>query len=340
VANVEIRRAVPQPYEQSVSSSISFEVDIAHTKRQEAIVNIEGWLESDDGKMLAKIGLMPQTKTQSSEVAARGSMFDSDFKETIYNTTLIAPLDQRALSYIEDRRMKNKKRDVFLTLCLHIKSVVTKATVSHFHEIADGSSGIPSLVNVSSSSGRRTQGRILAYGPDSQFSTQFTSLWIISGDGSPVFLTINDQILKKEGIRIPSVDWIHDFEPKLGLGEYFIVEIPKGKGVVKEAWDYVEKAEECYRQWDTKGAYANCREVGKLLDRTINRKFRNDPITKKWKRAIEKFETLTSLDLHEEDIKEQEPKGEISIGRPEAEHILIVTKAMIKYAEELLEEKS
>lgn len=267
-------------------------------------------------------------------------MFDSDFKETIYNTTLIAPLDQRALSYIEDRRMKNKKRDVFLTLCLHIKSIVTKATVSHFHEIADGSAGIPSSVRVSSSSGGRAEGRILAYGYDSQFSTQFTNLWIISSDGSPVFLTINDQILKKERIRIPSVDWIHDFEPKLGLDEYFIVEIPKGKGVVKEAWDYVEKAEECYRQWDTKGAYANCREVGKLLDRTINRKFRNDPITKKWKRAIEKFETLTSLDLHEEDIKEQEPKGEISIGRPEAEHILIVTKAMIKYAEELLEEKS
>jgi hypothetical protein len=337
---VEIRRADPQPFEQSISSSISFEVDIAHTKRQEAIVNIEGWLESDDGKMLVKIGLMPQTETQSSEVAARGSMFDTDFKETIYNTRLIAPLDQRALSYIEDRRMKNKKRDVFLTLCLHIRSIVTKATVSHFHEIADGNAGIPSVVSVSSSSGRRTQGRILAYGHDSQFSTQFSNLWIISGEGSPVFLTINDQVLKKEGIRIPSADWIHDFKPKLGLDQYFIVEIPKGKGVVKEAWDYVEKAEECYRQWDTKGAYANCREVGKLLDRTINRKFKNDPITKKWERAIEKFETLTSLNLHEEDIKEQEPKGEITIGRPEAEHILIVTKAMIKYAEELLEEKS
>lgn len=337
---MEIRRAVPLPFEQSVSASISFEVDIAHTKRQEAILNIEGWLESDDGKMLVKIGLMPQTETQSTEVAARGSIFDTDFKETIYNTKLIASLDQRALSYIEDRRMKNMKRDVFLTLCLRVRSIVTKATVSHFHEIADGSAGIPSVVSISTSSGRRTQGRILAYGHDSQFSTQFNNLWIISGEGSPVFLTINDQVLKKEGIRIPSVDWIHDFKPKLGLGQYFIVEIPKGKGVVKEAWDYVEKAEECYGQWDTKGAYANCREVGKLLDRTINGKFKNDPITKKWKRAIEKFETLTSLNLHEEDIKEQEPKGEITIGRPEAEHILIVTKAMIKYAEELLEEKS
>jgi len=51
-------------------------------------------------------------------------------------------------------------------------------------------------------------------------------------------------------------------------------------------------------------------------------------------------ETLTSMDLHEEDIKEQEPKGEIFIGRSDTEHVLIVTKALIKYAEELLQEKN
>ena len=336
---MEIRRADAQPYEQSVTSSISFEVDIAHTKRQEAIVNIEGWLESDDGKMLGRVGLVLQTKTQSSDVAARGSIYDSEFKETIYSTTLVAPLDQRALSYIEDRRVKNEKRDVFLTLCLHIKSIVTKATVSHFHEIS-GTAGIPSMVNVSSSSGRRVQGRFLAYGSDYQFSTQYSNLWIISGDGSPVFLTINDQIVKKERIRIPSVDWIHDFVPKLGLGEYFIVEIPAGKKTIKGAWDHVEKAEECYRQGNSKGTYAQCREVGQVLEKEIKKKFGADPTIKKWRRAIEKFETFTSLDLHEEDIKEQEPKGEVTIGNAEMEHIIIITKALVKYAEELLQEKS
>ena len=110
--------------------------------------------------------------------------------------------------------------------------------------------------------------------------------------------------------------------------------------MIEDAWGYVEKAEDCYRNWNTKGAYANCREVGNLLGRVINQKFKNNPIIKKWKRAIQKFEPLTSLDLHEEDIKEQKPSGKITIGRPETEHILIVTKALIKYAEELLQEKS
>ena len=336
-AIMEIRRVVPKPYEESVLPAITFEVEIAHVNLREAIISIGGCLESDDGKILAKVGVMPEPATKDAEIGAGGSRFDSRFTESVHRAILFAHLDKKALSYIENRRMVNKKRDVYLTLNLNVRSIVSRARVSHFHEIDAESIGLPPQVRIFPSSGRRTEGKILAYGHDSQFSSEFNNLWILSGDGSPTFLNINDQIMKKEGIRIPSLDWIHDFVPKLGLGEYFIVEIPKGKEVITEAWDYVEKAEECYRQWDTKGAYANCREVGKLLSRTIKQEFRNDPIIKKWKRAIEKFDKLTSLDLHEEDIKEEEPKGEILVGRPEVEHILIVTKALIKYAGELVQ---
>lgn len=223
---------------------------------------------------------------------------------------------------------------------MNVRGVFSRAKLSHFHEIDHASTGLPPQVKVFSASGNRKEGRILAYAHDSQFSTQFTNLWILSGDGSPIFLGVNSQNIKKEGIRIASTDWIHDFAPKLGLGEYFIVEIPRGKETVRKAWDYVEKAEECSRQFDTKGVYANCREVGVLLTKVTKEKLENKPAIKKWKRAIDKFETLTSMDLHTEDITEQVPKGEISIGRPETEHVLIVTKALIKYAEELLQEKN
>lgn len=45
------------------------------------------------------------------------------------------------------------------------------------------------------------------------------------------------------------------------------------------------------------------------------------------------------MDLHKEEITKEKPEGAILVGRPEVEHILIVTKALIKYAEELLQEK-
>ncbi len=59
---------------------------------------------------------------------------------------------------------------------------------------------------------------------------------------------------------------------------------------------------------------------------------------KKWHKAMAKFESLASLDLHIEEIKGQKPEGEVKVGKSDTEHILIVTKALIKYAEELLKE--
>ncbi|MCD6143523.1 hypothetical protein [Thermococcus sp.] len=74
-----------------------------------------------------------------------------------------------------------------------------------------------------STSRRYESGKIVAYAYDPDFSTSYTNRWIISGYESPIFLEVG----------------VH---PK-----YFVVEIPKGEKVIKEAWDYVEKAEKCFR---------------------------------------------------------------------------------------------
>jgi hypothetical protein len=333
---MRIENAVPTVYEHSIPPGIIFEVRIAYVRFNEAVIGIEGWLISDDGKILAKV--IEEGSPKLDEIGARGSRYDTEFKEESFTSTLIAILEKKALNHIENRRMKNKKRDVYLTLHLNVKSLASRATISHLHQVESNVEKLPRL-RFPTASGKTVDGKMIAYAHDSKFSTAYNNMWVISGDGNPIFLSVNEQILIKEGVRIPSTDWIHDYAPKLELGEYFIVEIAKGKMTIKKAWEYVEKAEECYRQWDTKGAYANCREVGKLLSEVIKKRFRKSPIIKKWKRAIEKFEKLTSLDLHEEDIKEEMPKGEISIGKADTEHILIVTKALIKYAEELLQEK-
>jgi hypothetical protein len=330
---MRILNVTTQPSEKSILPAIGFEVDISHVAFHEAIVSVDGWLESDDDKILADITEIG-TDRHFSEVGARGTSHDNEFKETVYHSTLFSFLDRKALSYIEDRRMQNEKRDVFLNLKLIVRIIVSKTSISHLHEIE----GQDSVRDVNTSVGRRA-GKIMAYAHDPHFRSDYNNRWILSGDGSQSFLSIERHTIEKKELRINAVDWIHDYAPKFELGKYFIVEIPKGKEIIKKAWDYVNNAEECYRQWDTKGACANCREVGKLLDNTINKKLQNDPAIKKWKRAYEKFEKLVSTDLHEEDIIEEAPKGKISIGRPEIEYILIVTKALIKYAEGLLLEK-
>ena len=137
-------------------------------------------------------------------------------------------------------------------------------------------------------------------------------------------------------LEIPQSHWVDKILPLLSFGEYFILEIPKGYKKLEEAWNYIVKADNCYRMWDTKGAFANCREVGTLLDKMMKEKLANNPNIKKWKRSIDKFNYLSSLDLHTEDIKNEKPEGVINVNKNDTEHLLIVTKALLKYAEELL----
>jgi len=338
---MEIKNIQIKPYEKSVLPSISLEIEISHMKYKEIITDVSGWLEADDGKIISNVsGHLLEGLSVTHELGARGSYFDDAFKEGVYEVTLIAFLDQKALNYIEERRMKDKKGDVKIFVNLIVKVLENRAVISHLHEIDPKHIGL-GPIKVHTSSGIEKESEIIVYAFDPRFSSSRTNSWILSGDGSPVYLTMREQILRGEKI-IPSSDWIHDFAPKLGLGEYFIVELPKGKEVIEEAWNYVEKAEECFRRWDTKGLYANCREIGSLLDEVIRKKFGKDSFIYKerWGRTVGRFENLASLDLHLEDIKKSQKyiPEDVKICKSDAEHILIVTKALIKFAEELLQE--
>lgn len=336
---MKIENIVENPYEKSIIPGLSFEIKISHIKYQEAITGVSGWLQTDDGKIVAEINETIRENPVPDEVGARDSGFDSRFKEEIYKTTLITLLDKRALDHIEKRRIVDRKGDVKLTLNLDVKSIESRATISHLHEVNSKSIGL-SPIRVPTHK-RETEGEIIVYAYDSKFSSSRANRWILSGNGNPIFLSINEQLIKVER-TISSSDWIHDYAPKLELGDYFIVEIPKGKKIIEEAWQYIEKAEECFRRWDTKGAYANCREAGSLLDRTLKTKMGKDSFIYKerWGRTYERFNNFASLDLHLEDIKKS-PRyspDDVKINKTDAEHTLIVTKMLVKYAEELIEE--
>lgn len=134
-------------------------------------------------------------------------------------------------------------------------------------------------------------------------------------------------------IVVPQSNWIKIL-PSFGHTEYFLVEIPKGVQIIKEAWKYLEKAEAAFMRWDTQGVFTNCREVGRILENTLKEKFGNDHLAyiERWSRFYKGFNHWASLDLHRTDIKVEAKKAD-------AEHIVFVTKSLIHYAEELLREK-
>ena len=82
--------------------------------------------------------------------------------------------------------------------------------------------------------------------------------------------------------------------------------------------------------------YLLAREIGTALERRVNELFGADsPHKEKWKKAYANFTTLTSLALHEEDIKNSKLTSQLELRRYDAEAILISTKNLIKYVQEL-----
>ena len=141
-------------------------------------------------------------------------------------------------------------------------------------------------------------------------------------------------------IEISQSHWVTRVLPALGVGEYFLIEIPKGKKSVADAWKYLDKADVGFRNWNTKEVYGNCRELGSLLDQTMKDKFGTDHFTYKirWKRAYDGYNNLASWSLHLEDLKKSPSYSPelIDTNKSDAEHLLLRTKALLKYAEEIL----
>lgn len=337
---MRIKSIKSRPVDDSLIPTIAFDLEIEHKKYKSVILGVEGWLLSDDRKKVAVLTEYPQIQNEQ-KLGAELSIRDSEFQDTIYKTTLLATFDRYALRYIEKRRLSNSKRDVNLILDLRIKVLISLTTIFHTFLASPSQIGIDPN-NISKVLPRfidQKKAYLVIYAYNSNFSSDHINRWVLSGDGMPYFLQfITEKIEHK--IRITLSDWVHDFAPTLGLGEYYIIEIPKiPKGnKLQKAWEYIEEAEKSFRKGDFDGVFSKCREVGILLANFMGQ-FKDRPNIKKWRRVFKNFEYLASLSLHKEDISNKEtPQGDIKICYYDVEYLLIRTKAMLKYVTEFVKD--
>jgi len=68
---MEIVSVKPKPYEYSVLLGISFEVGISYEENRQAIIGITGWIQTDDGKVIAEVREEKRRQPQSLFLAAR-----------------------------------------------------------------------------------------------------------------------------------------------------------------------------------------------------------------------------------------------------------------------------
>jgi hypothetical protein len=141
-------------------------------------------------------------------------------------------------------------------------------------------------------------------------------------------------------IEVPQSHWVGKVLPALGSNTYFIVEVPARNERTATAWALIEKAETAFGRWDTKAVFAHCREAAIALGSLVEKHRPEDSFLKgeRWGRAVKEFNHFASLDLHLEEKKANSAYSlnDVRIEKMDAECLLTFTKALAKYAEELL----
>ncbi|MCX6649429.1 MAG: hypothetical protein NTV61_08605 [Candidatus Bathyarchaeota archaeon] len=334
MAKVLDSQAVPD----SLSPSIMFHVELETREGSNAIISIEGSLKTVDNKFIAPLQEIysEASTSQPSRLLARGSTYDRRNDQGKMVVTLISVLNYNCLEKIEKIRKLNVKHTVALKLELILRTLDSKTNLAHYFYLDPKQViGKPLTVGIRNP----TEGTIVVKGYDPDYQTNHSNGWILSGDSSPTFLEVSFQ--KVEVLwPINAVDWVQDYLPCFGMKKQTIVEMPLEGEMFQKTMTYINNAEKAYSNWDTKSVFVNCREIGKLLDTQIKDVFGSDSFTckEKWGRAYSRFENWASLDLHIEDIKKRGNyiNEETSVGGEDAENLLLTTKLLIKYAQELV----
>jgi len=107
---MQILSMVAKPSEKVLFPSLTLEMEIGRIRYGEAIVHVNGWLETDDGKTIACLVEETSDQPLEEEIGARGTSLDEGFKETTYKTVMRTLLDRRVLDHIELRSAADKRR--------------------------------------------------------------------------------------------------------------------------------------------------------------------------------------------------------------------------------------
>ena len=145
--------------------------------------------------------------------------------------------------------------------------------------------------------------------------------------------------------EIPQSHWVEKILSKIGFLEYFLIEIPKGRKTIAKVWDLLEAAEVSFGQLDFIALFVKCREIGTLLDSKLKEELGSKSFSYKirWGRSYDKFNYYSSYALHLEDFKKGDQSysvEEIKVNKIDAEQLMLRTKSLIKYAEELMSENN
>ena len=214
--------------------AIKARFELKYDLNQEAPINLFGIL-TFHGK---SIGRMESKVMLSQEFKIGPTDFNRNYGYKNLEIDLSCTLDKKIISYMNDARRSSTKGDVDLLIEISLTYLRNEAHVSYIEEYKLNESTFPGDLNAAIEKRWPSYNDIsvLLYAYPTQpgtYSQNRTNLNLISSTGlgpKDGYLSIKTEKITLEA-TIKSSDWIHDFLPRLGIGEYEVIEIPKVKEV-------------------------------------------------------------------------------------------------------------
>lgn len=137
------------------------------------------------------------------------SIYSEKNDKSDYNHVMIFSLNEKILDYVEEKRTHTKNNDVILLFSLNLTVLRPSIRIAKFDESKERIGDLPGDIS---------------YDAFIDSKSEILVRWDKDGIENRLFLKQTSHLMVP--YLIPSSTWINDFQPRIGLGTFLIVEIP------------------------------------------------------------------------------------------------------------------
>ena len=228
-------------------ATLRLEIAWKYGNDQEALLNAFGKLIYK-GKVIGRLELDTNTIEFNIKPSDPSTQIN---REGTANLSFIIELDPKITNLINNTRKTEPRGDVILKAEITLVYLVNHIQISFINEYKADHWFFPlnqtNIIKKSIGADSDDVSFLLYAYPRSRYGQNRTNLRLLSADDNWAYIAVK-HITKVLDITIKASDWVHDFLPGLGIGEYEVIEIPKLKmddvyDVFKQSLEYLETAQ-------------------------------------------------------------------------------------------------
>ncbi len=297
---------------QHVKPALQIEVELEYIVSQEMLLNIYGDIIVDK-KIIAPIKISEIPDSELNPKIEDGEKF----APTNITIKEYVELDRELVDYIERSRDSNPERNVTFNFKLTASYLENAVVLSYVAELSTSilNQGTSKIIDNIIGRGYTLNERdisLLVYAHPSQspYHQDRPNLNLMSTSGTGYMYIAHKSITRRCETTIPSSEWIYNYAPKLGIGNFLVLEIPlkfpdnnnklndDTLKALKNVWILISTAEKSFLDMNPQGVISTCRQAVESLSKFMADRYKDKHQLTDWQKdTMEKIIRLSGKRL-------------------------------------------